>query len=309
MTVGATRSDLREAIPPAIAGEVRQTRSHDGTVLAYRSWGTSTPESDAAIYLHGLAGHSLWFSEAASRLAPAGVSVYGLDRRGSGLNINREPGHLPNYGVMLRDIEHFVGLARAEHPGRKVFLIAGCWGAKPGVVYAAHRQDRLDGLALIAPALSTQVKTPPTLALGVVVGAIFDERRRFTIPLTPEQYTDNPRLRAFVASDPRRLLKGTARLFVESTRLDRLVRRAPEQLRLPVFLALGERDAIVDLDGTRAWIDRVPSPDKTVRFYPEYAHILEFEEHKEPYLADLLAWFRDHGSAAATAPSEQRAAE
>src|SRR5919206_4432206 len=108
MTVEATRPDAREAIPPAISGEGRQTRSHDGAVLAYRYWAAGPPESDAAIYLHGLAGHSLWFSEAATRLAAAGVSVYGADRRGSGLNTDLGPGDLPRYEVALQDIGHFV---------------------------------------------------------------------------------------------------------------------------------------------------------------------------------------------------------
>jgi alpha-beta hydrolase superfamily lysophospholipase len=165
------------------------------------------------------------------------------------------------------------------------------------VVFTARYQDRLDGLALIAPALAARVPTPPALLLGVLGSLPASPRRPFTIPLTPEQYTDTPRFRAFVADDPRRLPKATARLWFESARLDLLARRAAERIRLPVFLAQGERDAIVDLAGLRAWVERVPARDKVLCFYPEFAHILEFEDNRERYLADLLAWFRAQSSA------------
>ena len=120
-----TTADVLAAIAPALRGEVRHAAGPDGAPLAYRYWGAARP-GDAAVYLHGIAGHSLWFSDAADHLARAGVTVYGPDRRGSGLNVDLGSGHLPHHRVVLDDVRHFVDLARAEHPGRKVFLIAGC---------------------------------------------------------------------------------------------------------------------------------------------------------------------------------------
>ena len=289
-------SDAGTAIAPELRGEVRETCAGDGARLAYRYWAAPGPRSDAAVYLHGIAGHSLWFSEAAGRLAAAGVTVYGADRRGSGLNAALGAGHLPHHEVMLRDIGHFVGLARARHPGRKVFLIAGCWGAKPGVVFAARQQEHLDGLALVAPALSVRITLPPAHLLGVAASLLVDPRRRFPIPLTPEQYTDSPRFRAFIAADPHRLLRATARFYLETARLDRLARAAADRIRLPVLLAQGERDAIVDVAGLRAWFDRVPAVDKALRLYRDSAHILEFEERNQAYFSDLLDWFRAQGA-------------
>src|SRR5205809_4518310 len=139
-----------------------------------------------------------------------GITVYGPDRRGSGLNVDLGYGHVPHHAVVLRDIRHFVDLARAEHPGGKTFLVAGCWGAEPGVVFAAREQALLDGLVLEAPALSVRVKLPLKDLLGVGFSLLTNPRRRFDIPLRPEQYTDNPSFRAFIAADPQRLLKATA---------------------------------------------------------------------------------------------------
>jgi acylglycerol lipase len=293
MTATNNTSDPCEAIAPELRGEVRQSRGPDGAPLNYRYWQAARP-GDAAVYLHGIAGHSLWFSAAASRLAEMGITVYGPDRRGSGLNVGLGYGHVSHHRVVLRDILHFVQLARKEHPGGKTFLVAGCWGAKPGVVFAAREQSLLDGLVLEAPALSVRVKLPLKDLLGVAFSLLTNPRRRFDIPLRPEQYTDNPSFRAFIAADPQRLLKVTARFYLETARLDRLAAAAPREIRLPVLLLQGGRDAIVDVAGIRAWFERLASTDKTLRVYPDSAHILEFEGQRAAYLADLLAWFEAH---------------
>src|SRR5215216_3134842 len=104
-------SDPCDAIAPQLRGEVRQSRGPDGAPLNYRYW-PAARSGDAAVYLHGIAGHSLWFSAAASRLAETGITVYGLDRRGSGLNVDLGSGHIPHHRAVLGDIRHFVNLAR-----------------------------------------------------------------------------------------------------------------------------------------------------------------------------------------------------
>jgi acylglycerol lipase len=284
-----------DAIAPELRGEIRRTVAPDGVALNYRYWGADR-SGDAAVYLHGIAGHSLWFSSAARRLNEQGITVYGADRRGSGVNVNVGLGHIRHHKVVLRDIRHFVQLARAEHPDRKVFLIAGCWGAKPGVVFAAREGALLDGLVLEAPALSVRVKLPVKDLLGVAGSLLTNQRRRFDIPLRPEQYTENPEFRTFIATDPSRLLKVTARFYLETARLDRLAAAAPSSIHLPVLLLQGGHDQIVNVEGVRAWFARLASTDKTLVVYPESCHILEFEGQREPYLKDLLGWLEARGS-------------
>lgn len=290
MSVTPASGGPASAIPLELRGEVGTSRAADGAPLRYRYW-RGEPDGDAAVYLHGIAGHGLWFSAAASRLAQLGLTIYAPDRRGSGLNAELGPGHARHYQAVLRDIGHFVHFARQHHPGRRVFLIAGCWGAKPGVVFAARRPDLLSGLALIAPALSVRVTLPPRHLAGVALSLLTNARRRFDIPLRPDQYTDNPIFRSFISDDPLRLGKATARFYFETARLDWLAARTPERLTLPVLVQAGGRDAIVSGEGLRRWFGRIASPDRTWKFYPEFAHILEFEPDRERYLGDLLAWF------------------
>jgi alpha-beta hydrolase superfamily lysophospholipase len=62
-----------------------------------------------------------------------------------------------------------------------------------------------------------------------------------------------------------------------------------------VLLLQGGRDAIVNVGGIRAWFGRLASSDQTLKIYPDYAHILEFEADREMYVRDLLAWLRSRG--------------
>jgi alpha-beta hydrolase superfamily lysophospholipase len=288
---GAHDDDERSPIPLASRGEIRAAPGSDGQTLRYRFWPATSPAA-SAVYLHGIAGHSLWFSAAASRLAEAGISVYGPDRRGSGLNTDLGAGHLADYRLVLRDAEAFVRQARGERPDRPVFLLAGCWGAKAGAVFAARAGDLIDGLALIAPALSVRVTLPPRDLIGVALSLLASPRRHFQIPLRPEQYTDNPTFRAFIADDPRRLLTATARFFFETARLDRLAAKAAPAIGVPTIVQCGERDQIVNQAGLRAWYARLGAADKQFVSYPEFAHILEFEAGRETYLRDLLGWLQ-----------------
>lgn len=286
-----TTSERAATIAPALQGEQRRLPGPGGAAFNFRFWRAAQPEA-AAIYLHGIAGHSLWFSAAADRLAAAGITTYGLDRRGSGLNRHLGSGLLGHHQTMLDDIRRFAELAQRELPGRKVFLLAGCWGAKPGVVFAARHPDLLDGLALLAPALRVRVSLPVRDLLGVAVQLGLNPRQRFPIPLRTEQYTDNPAYRAFIAADPLRLLTASARFFLETARLDRLAARAPERITLPTLMLCGGRDAIVDPAGLRAWFDRLAAADREMVIYPTFAHILEFEPERERYFDDLTRWLR-----------------
>jgi len=68
-----------------------QYRARDGRLLSFRKWGGA---GDVIVYLHGVESNSGWFSPFASRLNMNGFTLYGIDRRGSGLNREGSRGYL-----------------------------------------------------------------------------------------------------------------------------------------------------------------------------------------------------------------------
>jgi alpha-beta hydrolase superfamily lysophospholipase len=202
--------------------------------------------------------------------------------------------------VWLRDVALAAERARDETELAQVHLLGVSWGGKLAVACAAARPDLYKSLILAAPGivpqvdvhLATKVRVAKCLALG-------RELERFSIPLgDPALFTENPERIRYIAEDPLSLREVTARFLYESRRLDRMVRRAAGEVRMPVFLALAERDRIIDNRATRALVVRLGpngaggagAPRRRIVEYAGASHTLEFETDPEPFFRDLVAW-------------------
>src|SRR5260370_164739 len=82
---------------------------------------------------------------------------------------------------------------------------------------------------------------------------------------------------ACVRTDRLGLLFGTARLFVESVRMDWYLRFAASRVTMPVLTLLAERDRIIDNARTRKFTERFRAREKQIIEYPGANHTLEFE--------------------------------
>jgi len=266
-------------------------RSSDGSPLPMRIWRPEKPRA-ALVYLHGIQSHSGWYEASSRRLAKAGVAVFQVERRGSGMDTAHERGHVDRAEVWLADVALAAERTRDETGVAGVHLLGVSWGGKLAVASAAARPDLYRSLILAAPGivprvdvgLMTKVRVAKCLALG-------RDRERFPIPLAdPNLFTENPDRIRYIAEDPLSLREVTARFLYESRRLDRMVRRAAGEVRMPVFLALAERDRIIDNQTTRTLVERLPAERKRIVEYPGASHTLEFEPDPEPFFRDLVAW-------------------
>jgi len=276
----------------------------DGTPLVMRVWRPERPRA-ALVYLHGIQSHSGWYEASSRRLAESGVAVYQVERRGSGMDTAHERGHVDRAEVWLADVALAAERARDETGVARVHLVGVSWGGKLAVACAATRPDLYKSLILAAPGivprvdvhLATKVRVAKCLALG-------RDRERFSIPLAdPHLFTANPERIRYIAEDPLSLREVTARFLYESRRLDRMVRRAAGEVRMPVFLALAERDCIIDNRATRALVARLgPNPNGAggagaprhrIVEYAGASHTLEFEPDPEPFFRDLVAWVEE----------------
>ena len=273
-------------------------RSSDGSPLPMRVWRPEKPRA-AILYLHGIQSHSGWYEASSRRLAQAGVAVYQIERRGSGTDSSHERGHVDRAEVWLADVALAAERARDENDLAGVHLMGVSWGGKLAVASAA-RPDLYRSLMLASPGLCprvdlgtwAKVRVAKCLALG-------RDLARFPIPLAdPHLFTENPDRLRYIADDPLALREVTARFLYESRRLDRMVRRAAGAVDVPIFLALAERDRIMDNSATRALVaglgpDGAGAPRHRIVEYAGASHTLEFEPDPEPYFRDLVAWVEE----------------
>jgi alpha-beta hydrolase superfamily lysophospholipase len=263
----------------------------DGTPLVIRVW-RPVKARTALVYLHGIQSHSGWYEASSRRLAESGVAVYQVERRGSGADAAHERGHVDRAEIWLRDVALAAERARDETGVAGVHLMGVSWGGKLAVACAVERPDLYKSLILAAPGivprvdvhLATKVRVAKCLALGRAL-------ERFPIPLAdPHLFTENPERIRYIAEDALSLREVTARFLYESRRLDRMVRRAAGEVRMSVFLALAERDRIIDNRATRALVARLGAPRHRIVEYAGASHTLEFEPDPEPFFRDLVSW-------------------
>jgi alpha-beta hydrolase superfamily lysophospholipase len=261
----------------------------DGYRRHYRRYAPAGPARADVVCVHGIQSHAGWYEGSCTRLAEAGYDVCFLDRRGCGANAEAR-GDAPGFRRLVDDVAEFLAARRAERPGRRTVLLAISWGGKPAAALQRRRPGLVDALGLLCPGFCPAVGLSRGQRLAVVVSRLVAPRRLFDVPLSdPELFTANPDKIRFIRDDPLALRRATARLLLESARLDGYLRWFPPRLTVPVLLMLAGRDRIIDNARTRAFVNRLAPGGVEVIEYPDAHHTLEFEPGM-PFVADLLAW-------------------
>lgn len=261
-------------------GQLHSMVASDGKSLVYRFFpAVSRSLHTVIIHLHGIQSHGAWYVDTAAELARHGYPTYLSDRRGSGLNPGPR-GFFNNRQQLLDDLQRLIDVSKNDYPELPTVLIGSCWGAKLAVAYALREQDRLAGLVLISPALAQKVDLPLGDKIKVAVGHVVAPHIQVPVPLTPEMFTANPGFLQFIKEDPLGLRTVSARFFFETFLWDRSLIKQPRNLTLPLLLMQSGKDPIVDEKRIQNWFDHVASKNKRYVLYPDFGHLLDFEDRR-----------------------------
>jgi alpha-beta hydrolase superfamily lysophospholipase len=269
----------------------------DGYRWHLRRYAPAGPARGRVVCLHGIQSHAGWYGASCAHLARQGFAVTFLDRRGSGAN-QQARGDAPSWRQLVEDIAEFLTAERLRDGAPlPMFLLAISWAGKTATALAARRPELLDGLVLVTPGLCPRVRPPLGQRLRIALARLVAPTRLFPIPLDdPELFTATPRWQQFIRDDPLALRRATARLLVESARLDAYLRWVPRRVKAPLLLLLAGQDRIIDNARTRAYVGRFASEREVIE-YPQAHHTLEFEPDPGPYFADLAGWLGRRTSA------------
>jgi alpha-beta hydrolase superfamily lysophospholipase len=279
----------------ATTPEIEFYSAGDGRRLAVRVWRCDEALA-RVVFLHGITSHGGWYDQVARRLLAAGLEVYFLDRRGSGLNAN-EPGDVDDWRSWIDDVatylRGFKECAQDASVSRLPTVLAGIsWGGKLAPAVARRHAALVDSVVLICPGLYSPYLPGPLkrFALAMPTPARL-QSRRVRIPLRrAELFTNSPHWQAYIACDPLSLRAVTWRFAQEDRRLTRFARESAPFLHMPLLIMLAGQDRIVDNRRTRRFFARMAGHYKTLIEYPDAAHTLEFERDPSQYFADLTDW-------------------
>jgi alpha-beta hydrolase superfamily lysophospholipase len=275
----------------------------DGYRWRYRSYiPAGTPQAQV-VCVHGIQSHGGWYGYSCQRLQQAGFAVSFLDRRGSGLN-EVARGDVPSFRRLLDDVAEFLRHLRGAGETNTqatastfatvpVFLVGISWGGKLAVALQRRHPGLVDGLALLCPGFFPQVRAGFWQRCAIAGARLVTPRKLFPIPLNdPELFTASPRWQQFIRNDPLSLHYASARLLIESIRLDGYLRFVIRYVRVPVLLLLAERDRIIDNERTQRYLARFATRDKETIEYPRAHHTLEFEPDPDRFIDDVLGWLQ-----------------
>ena len=145
----------------------------------------------------------------ARRWRSAGARRTSLDRRGSGLNLETEPGDAASAEVLLEDVRRF-----RAHVGLDALVLVGLsWGGKLALAAAL---DQPRGRARARPRDSGSRAARRLLAgrsgSASRSACALGGRARFHVPIEPEMFTRTPRYLDYIENDPLRLQRVTRAL-------------------------------------------------------------------------------------------------
>jgi alpha-beta hydrolase superfamily lysophospholipase len=145
----------------------------------------------------------------------------------------------------------------------------------------------------LCPGIVPRVKSSLGQRWVIAATRLISPRRMFGVPLDdPELFTVTPRWQRFIEEDPLSLRQITARLSIESVRLDYYLRLFRPRFRFPLLLLLAGQDRIVQNEPTRRYLERCAAGDKQIIEYPQAHHTLEFEPDPDLFIKDLLHWLQ-----------------
>lgn len=279
------RSSMRET---SQGHQIQGLEADDGAEIPVRIYGQDGDKTPL-LMLHGIQSHSGWFADSANFVASMGHPVYSFDRRGSGLS-RESRGHVARFSILIDDARTVAAAALQRHGGERVHVLGHCFGANPAALLACRYPDMVASLILATPAIYSHVPIGPIRQMEVVLLGFLRAGHLIPFSQRPEDLADFEANRQMIRDDPLALCQVTVGFLLETLRALLRLRRELCRSTVPLFMALAERDRIVDNSKSAALFHRIPSANKKLTIYPNATHILEFSEEKEAFFRDLADW-------------------
>jgi muconate cycloisomerase len=251
------------------------------------AWRHPAPAA-TVVLLHGLQSHSQWFAEAAEGLVGRGLSVYGLERRGSGSSPGRS-GDVDRYETWFEEAGRLIDAVRAEELGVPLHLLGHCFGANIALGAALERPAAVASLIMLTPGLHIRPGYSAFEKAGITAAGLLAPHRRYRVPQDDGLFTDDPDVLAWIQSDRLGARTVTARCLLQARRMVSGLRRRVGELTVPLLVVEAARDRIADNAANAALLDRALGGRwQRVRFDAE--HFLLADPCRDDVLDTVAAW-------------------
>lgn len=233
--------------------------------------------AEAALLLHGLTGTPFELRPVADRLARAGVRCLAP----------LLPGHESAEALARTSWLDWVGGARdalaALGETRRTMVVGSSMGALVACVLAAENPGRVDGIALLAPALELQPagKLAGWLARTTPVARFIPQ-----IPKAGGSDVGDPAARAANPCLPSIPFRAVGELLAFQSHVDALLPR----VRCPALVEAGALDGTVTVAGARRMAGRLGGGARFVTL-PRSRHLVAIDFERDRVASDVSSFF------------------
>lgn len=263
----------------------------DGISLFQRTWTPSGEARCIVCLVHGLGEHGRRYLELASAFSQASCGFVTFDLRGHGKSPGQR-GHVPQYSLLLDDIDAFLKGIAGEHPGIPLLLYGHSLGGNLVLNYVLRRNPSLAGAIVTSPGLAPTA--PPShveLLFGRLMAFVYP---RFSMPnkldlsglsrdvIALEKYMRDP-----LVHD-----KISVKLGLEVLRAGQWAIAHASELSMPLLLMHGTADRITSAPATETFSRRAGALCK-LKLWDGYYHELHNEPEKEAVFQYVLNWIDD----------------
>jgi acylglycerol lipase len=252
------------------------------------------PSPAATLVLaHGLQSHAQWFAEAADALLERGLSVYAVDRLGSGSSSGVR-GDISSYRDWFDELADVARQARVEYPDAPVHLIGHCFGANLALGCALAGKADVASVVMLTPGFYVLPDYTLSEKLRILAGAFLAPHARFRVPQDDDLFTREPDVLAWIQSDGLGARTLTARCLWQINRMLGALRRDAGHLSVPLLVLEAARDRLSDSERNRALIE--PAFGDRCRWITfDAEHFLLAESCRDEVIDALAAWARGDG--------------
>jgi len=274
--------------------------THDGEPRNAHSW----PDADCRAVLaciHGMNGSGEQFHPLPARIP--GYSFHALDLRGQGSDhIAARRGAALEFETQMLDIAAFVSALREAHGGRPIFLMGESMGSLLAAGFAGwskrsgDARHAVDGVILSVPVVGLRRPVPGFVRwiLRRVAGVAprarlspgrFVNGKSIAPPLTRDRaYQDS------LSKKPHHISGFSLRFLVELGDIIQDSASLAAGIHAPALVLAAGNDCFVTPDQIEQWFASIPSPDKSLRHYPDAYHLLWHDWDRDLVVSDIASW-------------------
>lgn len=267
--------------------------AHDNLRLFWESDVPDAPKAHVAI-IHGYGDHAGRYRRTIDALVNDGYAVHAFDYRGHGQADGRR-GHTDKFSDMLSDLELFMNKVAGKLAGKKLFVFAHSHGGLMMMHHLKkHGADGVSGVIVSGPYLKLALVPPAIKVIGAkLIGKVIPWLPTPT-GLTSKDLTRDPAIQAEIDKDPLYGRNATPRWFVESNRAQLEALGFGSDIKVPVYMLLGEKDGIASVPANKEFFATLGTADKQLKVYPGMLHEIWNETGREEVWRDISQWISQH---------------